>query len=57
MADGLVKIEYCNSPVKIEGGGDKWLYLYIVKIGNFPEIMMSSLKKNYISCRWNGFDI
>ncbi len=25
------------------GGGGKQLYLYIVKIGNFPEILMSSL--------------
>ncbi len=34
-----------NSSVKIEGGGGKRLYLYIVKIGNFPEILMPSLKQ------------
>ncbi len=33
-----------NSAVKIEGGGGKELYLYNVKIGNFPGILMSSLR-------------
>ncbi len=42
MADGLVKIEE-KLVHKDKGGGGKGLYLYIVKIGNFPEILMSSL--------------
>ncbi len=32
-----------NSAVKIDGRGGQEVYLYNVKIGNFPEILMSSL--------------
>ncbi len=32
-----------NSSVKIDRGGGKELYLYIVKTGNFCQILMSSL--------------
>ncbi len=32
-----------NSAVKIDGGGGQDVYLYNVKIGNFPEILMLSL--------------
>ncbi len=33
-----------NPSVKIEGGGGKGLYLYIVKIENFHPVLTSSLK-------------
>ena len=33
-----------NSAVKIEGGGGQEVYPYNVKIGNFPEILISSLR-------------
>ncbi len=32
-----------NPTVKIEGGGGQQSYLYTVKIGNFRQILMSSL--------------
>ncbi len=32
-----------NSTVKIEGGGGQPFYLYTGKIGNFRQILMSSL--------------
>ena len=32
-----------NLAAKIDGGGGKELYLYILKIGNFRQILMSSL--------------
>ena len=41
-----------NSAVKIEGGGGQWLYLYIVKIGNIPEILMPSLSDKSIRENW-----
>ena len=34
-----------NPAVKIDGGGGNRLYLYMVKIGNFRQILMSSLTK------------
>ncbi len=39
----ITKVGFSNSAVKIEGVGGQKLYLYIVKIGNVPEILMSSL--------------
>ncbi len=35
-----------NPAVKIEGGGGQQRYLYTVKIGNFRQILMSSLVTN-----------
>ena len=37
-----------NSAVKIDGGGGKELYLNIVKIGNFHQILMSLRDVTYI---------
>ncbi len=36
-----------NSAVNIDGGGGQDTYLYNVKIGDFSEILMSSLKVLY----------
>ncbi len=40
--------------VKIEGGGGQPFYLYTVKIGNFRQILMSSLRALEIKVPDNG---
>ena len=39
----LFAMKNLNSFVKIDGGGGE-LYLFVTRIGNFPEIWMLSLK-------------